>query len=840
MARNDKTFLNLYELLRSKDFKCEWKESTSDRFIQEILNHSSKKNNGNYGLPDFIYENENEKLLIMVEFKSSISQHKKEAIPQIKHYINCFEEKYMSQFTKIDDALKDSFMAMKKWNIVGIAVSGNVKEDSMHLIDTYYLNEENIDDLSICEIHDEDEYLALFNNIDMEKISEKVSNSANKINNLLYEVKEDKRPTLLSILMISLFENKDFKNYFREDFLGYDSEYIIMTIPNVLEQVLGKSGAQIPREKIEMILREYETFKNEKVLLNSEIVKTILLELKNNVIPLFSTRNNYDIIGKFYQEFLRYAGIVDVQSGIILTPEHISELFTELVDLKRDDIIFDSCCGTGSFLVAGMNKLLKMQSTEAEKLHVREKQIIGNELKAHMYILAISNMIFRGDGKSNILNQDFFSKEFDDEFYGDGGDKKGIIHTVGQPTIGFINPPYSGSFTDYSKLKEFRKDPKKSKDKKPWMKEIVFLEKMCKICSRYVVMIAPPQTYMSEELLRDNILKDNTLKAVITMPKDLFEPNASTGSAIIVLETRRKHDFDVPVIFYNLTKDGYELSKKKGRRDVYNKWGQIKKKLLNDLDAPHYRSPLNLNNITNLQTQIGKEDEWLIQAHSLVDFKKLNKTNFERTIKEYVIYKSKKELGFIDKGLDEADLLTIFADINKESFNSKTVDLDFDKMKCFYLDSKKYKENGIFMIRGTKKKITKKDLRFGEYNYISTSNKNNGVSGFHNEYYEDENTFTIDSATNGKCFFQSEKYIGSDHVEVLIPVAKYYNNINIYTALYLQTLLNFYLDKYEYSRKRAQIRIKKEYLLLPIDSKNNIDWAFMEEYIKSLPYTKYL
>lgn len=48
-------------------------------------------------------------------------------------------------------------------------------------------------------------------------------------------------------------------------------------------------------------------------------------------------------------------------------------------------------------------------------------------------------------------------------------------------------------------------------------------------------MIAPHQTFMSENEIRNDILKENTVKAVITMSKDLFQPNASTGSAIIVI-----------------------------------------------------------------------------------------------------------------------------------------------------------------------------------------------------------------------------------------------------------------------------------------------------------------
>ncbi len=50
-----------------------------------------------------------------------------------------------------------------------------------------------------------------------------------------------------------------------------------------------------------------------------------------------------------------------------------------------------------------------------------------------MYSLAISNMLFRGDGKSRIHNIDFFSEEAND-----------ILNKV-KPTIGFVNPPYGGT-----------------------------------------------------------------------------------------------------------------------------------------------------------------------------------------------------------------------------------------------------------------------------------------------------------------------------------------------------------------------------------------------------------
>ncbi len=656
MPRNDKTFLSLHTYLLNLQYTNEWREDIDNEYINTILNHSSKNKNGNRGLPDYIYVNEKKRLLIMIELKSTIGQHEKEAIPQIKHYLSCFTPGTLETFGVYDKEVNNALNELKKWNILGIAVSGDVSMEYSYRIDTFGIKIDTIVDMNISEIHSEDDYLALFENLNLEEISTRISQASNRINNLLYSVKEDKRPTLLSILLISLYESKNGKNrnIFREQFEAYKPKQLMNQIGIVVPDILGEDGENLPKEKIDMIMREFNTFENEKDLLETDTIKTILTILKNNVIPLFDTRNNYDIIGKFYQEFLRYAGIVDVQSGIILTPEHISELFTNLVDLKKDDVIFDSCCGTGSFLIAAMNKLIELQTDSIGRENVRKKQLIGNELKSHMYILAISNMLFRGDGKSNILNYDFFSQEFDENF------KKKLDELGEKPTIGFINPPYSGSFTTYDELQKFKSNKSSnSKNKKPWMKEISFLEKMCKICSRYVVMIAPPQAFMSESNIRDNLLKENTLKAVINMPKDLFQPNASTGSSIIVIETNRPHDFSKYVDFYNLKSDGFELAKKKGRRDVYKKWNGIKKEMLEDIDAPWYRNPKNVNDITHCFVKIKEKDEWLIQAFSKVEFEKITKNDFEKTIKEFVIFNTKKDLGLLDKDLNEIELLEI-------------------------------------------------------------------------------------------------------------------------------------------------------------------------------------
>ena len=153
-----------------------------------------------------------------------------------------------------------------------------------------------------------------------------------------------------------------------------------------------------------------------------------------------------------------------------------------------------------------------------------------------MYSLAISNMLFRGDGKSQIFNEDFFSNKTDE-----------ILNNLpNKPTIGFINPPYGG------------KDNKSN----PTKKEIQFLEKMLDNCSRYGIIIAPLSTYFKDDNNRNRILSKHTLKYVINMPSELFQPNASTHTAIAVFETNKPHN-NSKVVLYDLEDDGLIYLKQK-------------------------------------------------------------------------------------------------------------------------------------------------------------------------------------------------------------------------------------------------------------------------------------
>src|SRR3989344_5985630 len=165
--------------------------------------------------------------------------------------------------------------------------------------------------------------------------------------------------------------------------------------------------------------------------------------------------------------------------------------------------------------------------------------------------------------------------------------------------------------------------------------------------------------------------------------------------------------------------------------------------------------------------------------------------------------------------------------INANSLSDKKIRLNVDQWQYFDLKD-------LFKIKGSKTTsiIDLQETGFGKYPFVTTQATNNGVEGFYDFYTESGNALTVDSAVLGYCSYQPENFSASDHVEKLIPNF----SMNRYTALFLVTIFNQEQYRYNYGRKASQERIRERRIKLP--SKNHQpDWQFMEDYIKSLPYS---
>lgn len=767
MARNDITKSKIDYLIREHNFTNRWNEKPITAELLTVLKKASKGHNkkfGNEGIPDGCYENTHEKLLILMEIKPTAKEHtseyfnESEVEKKVELILNTTKEKKVDLFGILDDTMYNpskysvdgikwymSFFKphalnilgntytdfLRDWSVIGIAVSGDPDKPNDFCIDTFMIKDEKIQDLGIHDILNEEDYISIANDIDTKAIIETVTDSSEKINNLLVAVDSQRRPIILSALLICLFKPKKLEdNSFINDYSGWTSKHLAEMIRPRVDDVL--KAEDIPQEKLDVIDAEIGFISVDPDITTKPYLKAILNELNTYIIPLFKRKSNYDVIGKFYESFLKWAGVTNVKKGIVLTPAHITALFTKLIDIRDDDVVMDPCCGTGSFLISAMNCMIRMKTqkesdTTAKIINgfglekfdylkgitnlsrlvdegviskdnadeicerislakqkdldgimpivtsvrqkqldgmvymIKKRQLIGFEKNTSMYILAMSNMLFRGDGKSNIYHVDYFSeevfhtvsKEEEQKLKGANGDEKREIQNaiddtiLGRlykndgikPTIGFINPPYSGGYDDYEKLQlDISKAASGAKNqggkKKPWMKEISFLERLLSQCSKYCIMIAPLSAYYKDQKIRNRILAKHTLKYVISMPNDLFQPNASTHTAIAVFECNKPQK-ETETVFYDLRDDGFELHKTHGRVDS-GRWSGLENNMLNAITNDPKK---NANDYTLIVHKPGKEDEWTINQYSKTDYSQLTEKDFENQLKKYALFR---------------------------------------------------------------------------------------------------------------------------------------------------------------------------------------------------------
>jgi len=103
-----------------------------------------------------------------------------------------------------------------------------------------------------------------------------------------------------------------------------------------------------------------------------------------------------------------------------------------------------------------------------------------------------------------------------------------------------------------------------------------------------------------------------------------------------------------------------------------------------------------------------------------------------------------------------------------------------------------------------------------------------------------KNTITLNnSGSIGYCFYHPYNFVCSDHCTVINILDKNKKS-NIYLALFLKPIIEKIKIKYGFAREMSDERLNKENVLLPVDKNGDPDWEFMENYIKSLPYSSNL
>ena len=754
-----------------KESDIDVEEQKSEKaIIKKLLSKASKSGNG-AGYPEFIITKQNSDVLIVFECKASVKYHESENKDNPKDYA-------------VDGVLHYARFLKEHFHIIAIAVSGTKKNNR---ISTYQWNKGDKRFLfrKFSDIQKYEDYFEIFHAKDKVVLTEdELMQYAKKLHDQMRDevkLKEAEKPLLVAALLLAL-DNDDF---IREFPTIQNPKKLANRIIESIQESLQNSNIN----KIDTLSSEFSFIKTHTYLTNGEIdhqnpshdnnsLHKFLIDIQSKVYPFVKKVNNIDIIGKFYSEFLRYTGGDGKGLGIVLTPTHITDLFGELAEINKNSKVIDICAGTGGFLISAMKKMLENDPTVAEIDYIYKNNLVGIETQTNMFALAVANIIIRGDGKTNLTQANCF-------------DVDTVKLKKYNCNIGLINPPYS--------------------QKKEEEKELVFVKKMLDSLSvgGTGVAIVPQSTVMSNKTnndLKKELLKNHTLKAVMSMPNELFYP-AGTVTCIIIFEAHKPHNYKNETWFGYWKEDGFEKIKHKGRIDAKNKFvNTIKDKWLDSF----YNRKEEIG--FSILERINEEDEWLAEAYLKTDFLEFKRTNFEKSVHDYTGFR--------------------FA-----TFNLKEISSNEQSKKIIKLNDRKWKYfnyEKIFNSNLRGKRLIADHREEGNVLYFSASEFNNGwTDSIANPLFKEKDSIIY--TTFGDAYYIQGEFTASDEVTIFKD-----RKLNIYTGLFISTVMTKNKYKYSFGRKAFKNKWINDLIPLPVDKHNNIDWKFMEDYIKSLPYSKSL
>jgi type I restriction enzyme M protein len=343
------------------------------------------------------------------------------------------------------------------------------------------------------------------------------------------------------------------------------------------------------------------------------LLSEIVMLLAERVLPFLTIYQDFDVVGQFYGEFLKYTGGDGKGLGIVLTPKHITDLFARLANVSKDDVVVDTCAGTAGFLISAMSQMSKTATTLSEIESIKRERLIGVEQQPTMYALAASNMILRGDGKANLHQGSCF----------DSAITKAVV--THKPNVGLINPPYAKSKADLHELR--------------------FVEHMLDTLQKHGtgIAIVPVSCATAPSVHKENLLSKHTLEAVMSMPPELFHP-VGVVTCIMVFTAGVAHATSNRKTWFGYWRDdGFVKIKNLGRVDRDHKWAKIRDRWVTSFRNREVHAG------ESVAATVTAEDEWVAEAYMATDYSTLGQADFEKVLLDYALF----TLGQADETSDE-------------------------------------------------------------------------------------------------------------------------------------------------------------------------------------------
>lgn len=260
-----------------------------------------------------------------------------------------------------------------------------------------------------------------------------------------------------------------------------------------------------------------------------------------------------DMQGDLYEYMLSKLSTAG-QNGQFRTPKHIRNMMVELVDPTPKDRICDPACGTAGFLISSAEYIRRNyeQNMNSEDWSRFNSDVFtGYDTDKTMLRISAMNLMLHSIESPNITYMDSVSKDYtESEEY----------------SVCLANPPFTGTINKENINERLITvvDTKKT--------ELLFLALFLRIlkkggrCACIVpegVLFGSSKAHRS---IRRELVENNKLVAVISMPSGVFKPYSGVSTAVLVFVKTGAGGTD-NVWFYNMESDGFSLDDKRVQLD---------------------------------------------------------------------------------------------------------------------------------------------------------------------------------------------------------------------------------------------------------------------------------
>lgn len=546
----------------------------------------------------------------------------------------------------------------------------------------------------------------------------------------------------------------------------------------------------------------------------------ILNTINEQILPYINDKNTagQDLLNLFFTTFNKYVGKSDKNQAF--TPDHIVHFMCRCLEVNKNSVVLDPCCGSGAFLVRALTDAMDDADTEYEKNQIKSSQIYGIEYEEGAFGLATTNMLIHGDGNSNILQGSCFDKI------------KYILTKISETKGGkaintiLMNPPYNAQKkhcpVEYTQTwnSDTKEDPSKG---------FYFVYETAKrVKTGKLAVLLPVQCAIggkSKEIQRykKKMLEEHSLLAVFSLPDDMFHPGANASACCMIFELGVKHSNDKSTFFGYFKDDAFQKKKNFGRVEKKDSsWNEVEKKWLNLFRNKKEQDGL------SVMCQVSSEDEWLAEAYMKTDYSVLTMSHFEKTVREYASFLLK-----INK------ISVIQSDLTR---NNAQLSFDTYSWRPFTIET-------LFGTPTSTRGTTTDELVEGDdIPYIAAKKESNGLDllcsqSENQDFISTGNCIVFIQLGHGSAGYSL--YQGYDFIGMNGKTSCGYNkNLNKWNGLFLVTVLDLERYRYSYGRSWTGKRLKDTEIMLPAlikeDGTYEPDWDFMTSYIQSLKYANLL